>query len=91
MATTDWLKDPDAVLDWVWDWSEWLANGETITNSVFEASVGIEIQSTSNTATSATVWLAGGSPGQPYRVSNRITTTAGRIDERTITVRVIER
>lgn len=91
MATTDWLKDPDAVLDWKWDWSEWLDAGETISSSTFEASVGIEVQSSSHTSTSATVWLAGGSPGQPYKVSNRITTNQGRTDERSITVRVTER
>lgn len=39
MAQSEWVKDPDAVLDWVFDWaastngtgdSDWLAAGETI-------------------------------------------------------------
>lgn len=92
MATvTDWVKDPDAVLDWRWDWSEWLADGETITASVFTVSAGLVKNSDTHSATSATVWLSGGTPGTPYSVANRITTSAGRTDERTITIRVTNR
>lgn len=58
----------------------------------------------SNTATTATVWLSGGvvnggeelgvSGGvsqRAYRVTNRITTSAGRTDDRSIFVAVAER
>ncbi|MFJ4828412.1 hypothetical protein ACIP79_00500 [Streptomyces sp. NPDC088747] len=88
---TDWLKDPDAVLDWVWDWSDWLAPGETITTSDFTVSAGLDLDSDSNTLSSATAWLSGGEPGTPYLVANRITTSAGRTDERSITIRVKNR
>ena len=92
MATiTDWLKDPDAVLDWRWDWSDWLADGESITESEMTVSAGLVKNSDSFSATSATVWLSGGTPGTPYSVANRITTSVGRIDERTITIRVTNR
>ena len=30
MANNQYLKDPSAVLDYVFDWTEWLATGETI-------------------------------------------------------------
>lgn len=91
MTVTDWVKDPDAVLDWRWDWSQWLADGETITVSVFTVSAGLVKNSDTHSATSATVWLAGGTPGTPYSVANRITTSQGRTDERTITIRVTNR
>lgn len=92
MATiTDWVKDPEAVLDWRWDWSEWLADGEVIVTSVMTVSAGIVFESDSHSATSTTVWLSGGTSGQPYSVANRITTSAGRTDERTITIRVTNR
>ena len=92
MATiTDWLKDPDATLDWRFDWTDWLDDGETITTSVMTVSAGLVKESDSHSASSATVWVSGGSPGTPYSVANKITTSAGRIDERTITIRVTNR
>jgi len=45
----------------------------------------------SKTATSATVWLSGGTAGQSYIVTNRITTAAGRTEDRSFTIRVEER
>ncbi|WP_150187556.1 hypothetical protein [Streptomyces venezuelae] len=86
-----WEKDPDAALDWVWDWSEWLASGETIVTSAFTVSAGLDLDSHSFNSNSATAWLSGGTPGTPYLVSNRITTSEDRTDERSITIRVKNR
>lgn len=91
MAAVDHKKDPDAVLDWVWDWNEWLDEGETIVTSEFITTVGLVIDSTGNTTKTATVWLSGGTAGQVYQVTNRITSTGGRTDDRSITIRVTER
>ena len=91
MAARDHKKDPDAVLDWVWDWNEWLDDGETISNSQFIVSVGITVDSESNTTKTSTVWLSGGTAGQVYQVTNRIATSGGRTDDRSITIRVVER
>lgn len=88
---TDWLKDPDAKLPWYFDWTEWLDDGETIIDSVMTVSAGLVKESDSYSATSATVWLSGGSPGTPYSVANKIETSMGKIDERTITIRVTNR
>ena len=91
VTITDWEKDPDAVLDWRWDWSSWLADGESIIASIMTVSAGLVMDSNSFSATSTTVWLSGGTSSQPYSVANRITTSAGRTDERTITIRVTNR
>ncbi len=91
MTVTDWVKDPDATLDWRWDWSEWLADGETITVSTFIVSAGLVKNSDTFSATSATVWLSGGTAGTAYLVTNRITTSVGRTDDRSITIRVTNR
>ncbi len=88
---TDWLKDPDATLDWRFDWTEWLDDGETITGSVMTVSAGLVLVSQTNSVSAATVWLSGGTTGAVYSVANRITTSAGRIDERTLTIRVTNR
>lgn len=86
-----YFKDPDAVLDWVWDWSEWLAPGETISVSVMTVSAGLNLDSQSNTLSTATAWLSGGTPSTPYQVTNHVTTSAGRTDDRSITIRVQNR
>ena len=83
-------KDPDALLDYSFDWSGWLGNGEEIDTSTFTSSLGIVIEDEESTPATATVWLSGGEAGLPYRVTNRITTTDGRIDERSYTIRVTE-
>lgn len=83
-------KDPDAILDYTVDWSRWL-DTDTILTSQWTVPTGLTQASSSNTATSATAWLSGGAAGQSYTVTNRITTTGGRTDDRSFTIRVEER
>lgn len=86
-----YVKDPDAVLDYVWDWADWLAPGETISTSDFIVSAGLDLQSEGNSTNTATAWLAGGTQGTSYLVTNRIVTSAGRTDDRSMTIRVKNR
>jgi hypothetical protein len=86
-------KDPDATLDYGFDWEadDWLSSGETITDSVWTVQTGLTKDSESNTETTTTVWLSGGTAGEVYTVANQITTSAGRIDERTFGIVVENR
>lgn len=84
------VKDPDAVLDYQVNWSTWL-DGDTIADAEWEAETGITIDSQSFTTTAATVWLSGGTASVDYNVTSRITTAAGRIDDRTIVIVVAEK
>jgi hypothetical protein len=85
-------KDPDAVLDWERDWGPWLADlGDTIQSSTWIVPAGITKTSESNTTTTATVWLSGGTAGLRYTVTNRIVTAGGRTDDRSMVVFVNER
>ncbi len=97
-----YTKDPDAVLDYKWDWksstngrgfTDWLTTSETISSITITAEAGITIDSSSitDTNTSATVWLSGGAAGTSYTVACKIVTSAGRTDERSITVSVAQR
>jgi hypothetical protein len=83
-------KDPDAILDYTVDWSRWLGT-DTILASQWTVPTGLTQVSSSNTSTSATVWLSGGTAGQAYTVTNRITTAGGRTDERSIVINVRDR
>ena len=99
---TNFLKDPDAVLDYKFDWqaltngsgdSDWLASSETIDTYTIEADTGITVDSDSKTDadTSITVWLSGGTVETSYDIRCEIVTTDNRTDERTITIRIWER
>lgn len=90
-TAASFIKDPDATLDYRFDWSAWLAGGETITTSTFTASAGITIQSSTAAATNTTVWLTGGRQGTPYRITNRIVTSQNRTDDRSLTIRIKDR
>lgn len=83
-------KDPDAVLDYTIDWSTWLGD-DTIATSGWTVPTGLTEDSDSNTTTTATVWLSGGTVGTVYTVTNEITTAGGRTDDRSIQIFVTER
>ena len=91
MANNQYLKDPSAILDWAFDWTDWLATAETITDHTITADTGITVDSSTEDAGKVTVWLSGGTAGQNYKVACKITTSAGRTDERTIWIKVTNR
>ena len=84
------LKDPNAVLDYVNDWSEWLGT-DTISTSTWVVPTGITKDSDSKTDTSTTIWLSGGTAGTRYTVVNRIVTVGGRTEDRSLVFSVVER
>ena len=93
------LKDPSAVLDYVFDWTGWLATGETIAVDsetgekliTITADTGITVDSSTEDDGKVTVWLSGGTAGINYKVACLITTSAGRTDERTFWIKVTNR
>lgn len=85
------IKDPSARLDYAIDWSGWLEGTETITDSTWTSPDGLPTETPSLSGGRAIVWVTGGAAGQTYRLTNRVTTSSGRIDERTLTIYVTER
>lgn len=90
--------DPQAKLDYTWDWTDWLGD-DTITSSTVTAKVEeardptdvVTIDDVWPSPKTITAWISGGVHGTPCAVTCRITTTAGRIDDRTIRLRVRDR
>lgn len=84
------LKDPDATLDYGVDWSVYLTSGETITASswIVTPTGDLTTSAPSYMDDSTQVSLSGGIAGKIYRVTNRITTSLGRSDDRSFTIRV---
>ena len=99
-------KDPNAKLDYTIDWSAWLVADTIVSSlwiigDGVTAGGGSEIESPpaliqcvtpapSNTTTTCTIWLEGGTHLKEYKVTNRITTLAGRIDDRSFTLKTYE-
>lgn len=89
------IKDPDAKLPFTVDWTAWLAaEQDTASGVVWLVPTGLTEESTpapSLTDGKATVWLSGGTLGADYDVVCRLTTTGGRIDDRTLRVQIRSR
>jgi hypothetical protein len=86
---TSFVRDPSSVLDYAFDWTAWLTGGDTITSHTVTADdPALTVDSTDATGTVITAWLSGGVVGSTYAITCHITTTQGRTDDRTITVRV---
>jgi len=90
--------DPDAVLEYGFDYSTWLEADETIEDATWTLSptgVGALEKATvheeSITDGKCVVWLQGGVEGVVYLATCHITTSAGRQDDRTLKIRVKQR
>ena len=77
------VKDPDAVLDYEWNWAEWL-DGDTIASHTVTCDTGITLDSHSATTTAVTGWFSGGTAGVTYSATCHVVTAAGRKEDRTI-------
>lgn len=91
-AVLQLTKDPQAVLDYHEDWSDWLPTGDTISTAAWSVASGdVTIDSESATPTVTTVWLSGGTADTTAEVTCHITTAAGREDDRTIELLIQQR
>lgn len=93
MVLKSFPKDPSAVLDYAFDWVAlgWLASDETISDYTITVSEGLTKDSDGELNGIVTVWLSGGTAGTDYTVACEITTSEGRTEERTITIRCRDR
>ena len=87
-------KAPDGVLDFGFDFSQWLQADETITAATWTVPSGITKDSDNVSGGKCTIWLSGGTAGTTYDCKVHITTSDGsnqREDDRTLRVHVLER
>lgn len=91
MAEKEFFKDPDATLDYAFDWTDWLEDGETISSHTITASTGLTKDSDSESDGIVTVWLSGGTTGTIYTLACKIVTSLSRTDERTVNIRCVDR
>jgi hypothetical protein len=89
------VKDPDADLDYGFDWSAWLGT-DTIASSAWSVPDGSGLTAHDGAVDAAgkqtTIWLRGGTPSRaPVLVTNHVVTAGGREDDRSIAVTVAQR
>jgi len=83
-------KDPNSIIDYVIDWTDWL-QGDTISTSAWTVPSGITKQSDTNTDSTTTIWLSSGTAGDTYVLSNRIVTVGARTEDRSFTISAAEK
>lgn len=89
------LKDPAAVLDYLIDWGAEYLDGDVLAASEWSVTPdepgGVAVAGNDFDATTSTVKAAGGVAGSIYRLVNHVTLQSGRVDERSIVLRVEQR
>lgn len=83
-------KTPEAKLDYVIDWSNWLPTGYTIATSTWTVGADLTNEIDSLASPQTTILLSGGVEGVSYIVKNTITTSGGTplIDSRVFKILV---
>lgn len=84
-------KQPDEVLDYNVDYTDWFEEREdTPASETAVADAGITVGSVSRSGNVVKVVLAGGTSGQSYKVTVRLTTSTNIVKEADFIVRVQE-
>lgn len=76
-------KDPNARLDYYFDWEKWLLDDDIIASAEVSA-VNCVVESKDVRAKGVVVWVTGGEAGQSGSITCHIVTTNGRTDDRTM-------
>lgn len=89
-----YLKDPQSRVDYAIEWTGYV-DGQVVAASEWAVDPaepgGIAVDAAGHDLTRAAATLSGGVPGHVYQVTNRVTLSDGRIDERSIVLRVEQR
>lgn len=83
-------KDPNARLDYRFEWADFLETGETITDQVVVAP-GCNVESFAVVGTAVVAWISGGTLGSTVYATCHITTSAGRQNDGTIILNITDR
>ncbi len=84
-------KDPDDILNYTWDFSDWLGTGESISSYSFpDFPSGLTLVTDCNTSSAVTARISGGTAGTTYSITCRVVTDAGQTKDVTISLPVAE-
>lgn len=81
------VQDPSDVRIWAFDWSAFLAErSTTISSSSWAVQAGLTEVAESNTTTTATVKVSGGTNGTKYLVTNTVVLANGETVEKSFSL-----
>ena len=90
MADSYQSIDPESLLDYQYDWTDWIASGDSISARLWSVTplngTSPETPALTN-ATTAAVKISGCQLGSVYRLVEHITTANGLEADRTVTLR----
>lgn len=91
-------KQPSELKDYPIDYTDWLAEivgGDTIDSAITTVAcitdatdTALVVNRTVVSANAVSVWLQAGTSGQTYKVTVKVTTVGGRVDESELTIKV---
>ena len=89
-------KDPDARLDYTWDWSDWIKGDDTLATATFavsgsDSALVVESPVVDVVNHTVTVMISGGTVGVRYSVTCHVVSTQGREDDKTGVIGVCEK
>lgn len=84
-------KDPDAILDYSIDLTDWLSDPVDTISSLLVLTTGVDLDAYSFSGAICTAWVSGGTEGDRAIVTFRFTTTGGRTDDRSIYLKIKSR
>lgn len=88
---THFFKDPAAVLDYTWDWTDVLVDGDTVASAVVTGT-GVTITGSAVIGgTKVVARVAGGTIGIDGSATCAATFASGQVDKRTIYMVVVNR
>ena len=85
-------KDPNSRLDYWWDWTDWLA---PLSDEIEAAQVlgdhGLTVETVEYDTKTVKAFISGGTVGAVAMATCRITTLAGRVEDRSIFLTIKEK
>lgn len=85
-----WEKDPDAVIDFQFQWATWLGAGETIAAATVVAETGLTVGNVTHDTTTVTFRASGGTTNTRYKVTCHVTSSTGEQEDCTRSILVRE-
>lgn len=90
MDNTSFIQSPREVLDYTFDFTDWLDGKTTIASAVVTPGTGITVASQSNTTTAVRIVVSGGTVNTKYKIKCKVTTANGLQKESVMTIQIKE-
>jgi len=83
------IQDPDEILTWSFDWTSWLASGDTLASATWTItpSAGVTITDLGESGAVASVEISVLTRGETYMLTCEMVSTAGETGQQSYSIR----